>query len=191
MTFNTLARCSTSIKPLSDNSAFTYSCQPWSSTRSKLEEMGTRSEVTWRITRSGIEEANRAHDIYVLRQQKGEPYTARRRRRVLIRNFWKMGMGIISWVYKGSTLTIEIVSCLLLIRMLRFGMKGLFAYFPRGRIIGGDFFPLTAGRTLTFCQRHNGRIDRSKWVRVFKREGTMKKGKGRKCLCLEYEGNLS
>ena len=102
-----------------------------------------------------------------------------------------MGMSVVPWVDKRSALTIEIALCFFLVGTLRFRMKGLFAYIPRGRIIGGDFFPLTAGRTLTFRRRHNERIDWSKCMKVFEGEGTVKKGKGRKCLCQEYEGDLS
>jgi len=64
-------------------------------------------------------------------------------------------------------------------------MRGFFAYVSRGRIIGGDLFPLMVGRTLAFCRCHDGMVDESKWVRVFEGEDAMKKGKGRKSLVSE------
>ena len=63
--------------------------------------------------------------------------------------------------------------------------EGLFAYVLHDRIIRGNLFPLTVGRTLAFHQLHNGMVDRSKWVRVFEGEDAVKKGKGRKCFVSE------
>ena len=153
--------------------------------------MSTGSEVPWQITISGIEEANRAQDVFILWRQRvshtlpggGGVYSQG--------NFWKMGMGIIPRVYKRSTLTIRIALCLLLIRVVRFKIGGLFAYISRGGIIRGNLFSLMTGRTLAFHQCQGEVVDWSKWVIVFKREDTMKKGKRRKCLCLECQGNLS
>ena len=53
-------------------------------------------------------------------------------------------------VDKRSALINRIAPGFFLIETLRFEMKVLLAYIPRGWIIGGDFFPLTARRTLTF-----------------------------------------
>ena len=121
---------------------------------------------------------------------KGKPHTARRRRRVLIGNLWKIGIGIIPRVYKRSAFTIEIASCLLLIRIVRFGIGGLFAYLSRGNIVEGHLFPLTTGRTLAFHRRHDGVVDRSRWV-VFEGDYMVKEGKGRKCLEIRRESLLS
>ena len=70
MAFNMPAHCSASIKPLLDNSASTHSFQLEVVLDPNLKRMGTGNEVPWRITRSRIEEANGAHDISVLRQQR-------------------------------------------------------------------------------------------------------------------------
>ena len=114
---------------------------------------------------------------------KGKPHTAKQRRHVLTEDFRKMGISVVPWVDKRSALTIRIAPCFFLVGTLQFGMKGLFAYIPHGKIIGGDFFLFTVGRTLTFCRRHNERIDWGKCMKEFEGEGTVKKGKGRKCLC--------
>ena len=89
-------------------------------------------------------------------------------------------MGIIPWVYERSALTIGIASCLLLIEMVRFRMGGLFPYILFGRIIDGNLFSLTVGRTLAFCQRHDEVVDQSRWVIVFEREDMVKEEKGRR-----------
>ena len=98
-------------------------------------------------------------------------------------------MSIIPQVYERSALTIGIAPCRFLIGMVQFGTGGLFSYILRGRIIGGNLFPLTTGRTLAFHLHYEGVVDRSRWVIVFEREDTVKEEKGRKYL--EYEGNLS
>ena len=101
-------------------------------------------------------------------------------------------MGIIPRIYKRSALTIRGTSCFLLVEMVRFGIDGLFAYIARNGSIRDNLFSFTAGRTLAFFQGHGVAVGWSKRMKVFKRENTVKKGKGkrRKCLCLEYEGNL-
>ena len=129
--------------------------------------------------------------IYLCYDSKGQATHGPTACLLLTGNFWKMGMGIIPQVYKRSALTIRIAPCFFLVKMLQFEKKDLFAYIPRGRIIGSDFFPFIVRRTLTFHRRHDERIDRSKWVRMFEGESMEKKGKGRKCLCQEYEGDLS
>ena len=121
---------------------------------------------------------------------KGKSHTAWQRQRVISMNFWEIGMGIIPRVYKRSALTIRITSCLLLIEMVRFRIDGLFAYISRNQIIEDNLFSLTTGRTVAFHQCHGVAVDWSKWMMVFERKNTVKKGKGRKCLCLEYEENL-
>ena len=121
---------------------------------------------------------------------KGKPHTAQRQRCVITENFLEMGIGIIPRVYERSTLTLGIASCLLLIGMVRFRIGGLFAYISRGRIIEDNLFSLTARGSLAFRRHHGVAVDRSKWMIVFERENMVKKGKRRKCLCLECERNL-
>ena len=105
-------------------------------------------------------------------------------------------MDIVLKIYKRRALTIKGMSRLFLVGMVQFRIHSLFAYIACGRRIGDNLFSLTAGRDLAFHQRHGAAVDRSKLMRVFKKENTVKKGKqrkclcwrGRRCLCLEYEG---
>ena len=145
MAFNTPVGCSNPIKPVSDSSLSTHSFQPRAVPDPNSKRMGTGSKVPWQMTRSQQSPRN----IRIM-TAKGKPHMARRLRHVLIGDFQKMGMSVIPWVDKRSALTVGIVSCFFFVGMLRFGMKGLFAYISHGRIIRGDFFPLMAGRTLTF-----------------------------------------
>ena len=68
-------------------------------------------------------------------------------------------------------------------------MDGLFAYILHGKIIGDNLFSFTMGRTLAFRWRHDGVVDQSRQVVMFKREYTTNEKKGRKCL--EYKWSLS
>ena len=70
MALNTPACCNATMKPLSDNSLSTHSFQPKAIPDPNLKRIGMGSEVPWWITRSGIEEANGAQDISVLRWQR-------------------------------------------------------------------------------------------------------------------------
>ena len=110
--------------------------------------------------------------------------TARQWRRVLTKNFWKMGIGVVPRVYKGSALTIQVAASFPLIGTLQFRVRSLFSYVFCGRIIRGDLFSLTAGRTLAFRRHHGGMIHQSKWVKVFEGEDTTKKRKRKECFVL-------
>ena len=150
--------------------------------------------MPWRMTRSRIEEANRAQETFVLRWQRAS-HTARRRRRVITWNFWEMSMDIVPRIYKRSALTIRGTLRFLLVGMVRFGIHSLFTYIACGRSIRDNLLSLMARRTLAFCRSHGVVVDRSKWMRMFENENMVKKGKrrgclcwkGRRCLCLEYE----
>ena len=58
MAFKTLACCNNPMKPVSDNSLSTHSLQPKAVPDPNSKWMGTGSKMPWRMTRSGIEEAN-------------------------------------------------------------------------------------------------------------------------------------
>ena len=105
----------------------------------------------------------------------------RRRRHVLARHFWEMGVGIVPGIDERSALAIRVAVSFLFIRIFRFRVRSLFDYDFCGKIIGSDLFSLTAGRTLAFRRRHGGMVYRSKWVKVFEGEDTAKKGKGKEC----------
>ena len=130
---------------------------------------------------------------------KSKPHTARWWRRVITRNFWEMGMDIVPRIYKRSALAIRGLPLLLLVEMVRFGVHSLFAYIACGGRIRGNLFSLTGGRTLAFRRRHDVTVDQSKRMRMCEKENMVKKGKrrkclcwrGRRCLCLEYEGIFS
>ena len=106
-----------------------------------------------------------------------------RRRQVLVRHFWEMGVGIVPRIDERSTLAIRVTVSFLLIRTLRFRVRILFAYVFYGKIIRGDFFSFTARRTLAFHRHHGGMIYQSKCVKMFEGEDTAKKGKGKSVLC--------
>ena len=128
-----------------------------------------------------------------------KPHMARRRRRVITRNFREMGMNIVPRIFKRSAFTIWGTLRFLLVGMIRFGIDSLFTYIACSGRIRGNLFSFIVGRTLAFCRRHDIAVDRSKWMRVLEKENTVKKGKwrkclcweGRRCLCLEYEGIFS
>ena len=150
--------------------------------------------MPWRMTRSGIEEANRAQETFVLRWQRAS-HTARRRRRVITWNFWEMSMDIVPRIYKRSALIIRGTLRFLLVGMVRFRIHSLFTYIACERSIRDNLLSLMVGRTLAFCRSHGVVVDRSKRMRMFENENMVKKGKrrgclcskGRRCLCLEYE----
>ena len=104
--------------------------------------------MPWRMARLAIEEANKAQETSILWWQ-----------HVITWNFWEMGMDIIPRIYKRSALSIRGSPRLLIVKMVRFRVHGLFAYIACGGRIGGNFFFLTAGRTLAFRQRHNAMVD--------------------------------
>ena len=126
---------------------------------------------------------------------KNNPNTAQWWRRIITGNFWEMGMDVIPGIYKGSALTIRGTPRFLLVRMVRFEIHSLFAYIVCSESIGDNLFSLTVGRALAFRWHHGASVDRSKQMKVFEKENTVKKGKWRKCLCwkgrrrlcLEYE----
>jgi len=60
MAFKTPARYNNPMELMSDNSLSTHSFQPKVVPDPNSKWIGTRSEVPWRMTRSGIEEANKA-----------------------------------------------------------------------------------------------------------------------------------
>ena len=108
-------------------------------------------------------------------------------------------MNIVPRIYKGGALSIRGMLRFLFVRMVRLGINGLFAYIACGGRIRGSLLSLMARRTLTFCRCHGAAVDRSKRLGVFEKEKTVKKGKqreclhwkGRRCLCLDYEGTFS
>ena len=57
MAFNMPDYCSAAMKPVLENSLSTYSFQPKEVSDPNSKRMGTGSEVPWRISISGIEEA--------------------------------------------------------------------------------------------------------------------------------------
>ena len=69
MAFNTPTHCNATMKILLDNSSSTHSFQPKVVLDPNSKRMGTGSEVPWPMTRSGIEEANRAQNTSVLQRQ--------------------------------------------------------------------------------------------------------------------------
>ena len=98
MALNTPAYCNAAIKPLFDNSLSTHSFQPKAIPDPNSKKMGTGSEVPWQITRSGIEEANRAQYIFVLRWQRASHTRPSGVWRILTWDFEKW-----AWVsYHGS-----------------------------------------------------------------------------------------
>jgi len=68
MAFNTPTFCSTAIKLTLDNSVSTHSFQPYNVLDPNSMRMGTGSEVFWRISSSGIEEAIGAQETSELWQ---------------------------------------------------------------------------------------------------------------------------
>ena len=65
MAFNTPDCYNAAIKPTLDNSVSTHSFQPKDIPDPNSKRMGTGSEVPWRISRSGIEEAKGAQETPV------------------------------------------------------------------------------------------------------------------------------
>ena len=114
---------------------------------------------------------------------KSKPHTARQQRRVITGKLREMGKNIVPRIYKRSAFAIRGTLRFLLIEMVQLRIHGLFAYIACSGRNGGNLFSLTTGKTLTFHRRHGAAIDRSKQIKVFKRESTVKKGKWRKCLC--------
>lgn len=70
MAINTLAYCSVAIKSTLDNSMSTHSFQFNDISNPNLKRMGTDSEVPWRMSRLGIEEAKGAQETSKSRRQK-------------------------------------------------------------------------------------------------------------------------
>ena len=70
MAFKTLACCNNPMKPVSKSSLSTQSLQPKAVPNPNSKWIGTGSEVPWQMTRSGIEEANRAQEMSVFHWQR-------------------------------------------------------------------------------------------------------------------------
>ena len=84
-------------------------------------------------------------------------------------------MGVVPWINERSTLVVRVAAPFFFLRAFRFRERSIFAYGFGGRIVGGDFLPLTVGRTLAFRRCHGGMFGQNRWVKVFEEEDTVKK----------------
>ena len=70
MAFKTPTRCNNPMKLVWESSLSTHFLQPKAVLDPNLKWIGTGSEVPWRMTRLGIEEANEAQEMFVFRRQR-------------------------------------------------------------------------------------------------------------------------
>ena len=89
-------------------------------------------------------------------------------------------MGVVPQINERSAIAVEVATRFFLLGVFQFREMSIFAYGIGGRIVEGDFLPLTAGRTLAFCQCHGGMFGRNRWVKVFEEEDTVKKKRNEK-----------
>lgn len=109
-------------------------------------------------------------------------------RHVLARKLQEMGMIIIPRINERSTFTFWISASFFLIEAFWFRVRSVLAYVFGGKVVRGNFFSLTVGRTFTFRQWHgrmSGRQDGfCVWVKVLEGGDAVKKGKVKGCFML-------
>ena len=102
-----------------------------------------------------------------------------------------MGMGLVPQINERSALAVGVASPFFLLGMFQFGERGVFTNDFGGRIVGGDFLPLTVGRTFIFHRCHGGMFDRNRWVKVFKEEDMVKKKRNEMVFCISDVKGMS
>ena len=71
-------------------------------------------------------------------------------------------MSVIPWIDKGRALAVRVATPFLLLGAFRLREGSLFTYGFGRRIVDGNLFSLTAGRTLAFHRCHDGLFDRNR-----------------------------
>ena len=167
MAFNMPAYCNVTMKPTPDNSSSAHSFQPKEVTDLNLKRMGMGREFSWRISRSGIEEAKRAQETFVSRWQMESHTRPRRWRQVITEHRQEMHVGIIPRINEGSAFTIWVATPFFLLGAFQLREVSIFTCGFGGRIIDDNLFLLTTRRTLAFRLCHDGIFDQNRVVRMF------------------------
>ena len=157
------------------------------------------SEVPWRMTRLEIEEANGAPRNIHVSPTKCKPHTARWRRRVITENLWEIG-----WIsYQGLIRGAQSLSGARCASSSSKWFDSKYtAFSPTSCAVGGSettSFPLRREELWPFAGIMVQGFDWSKQIGVFEGGEMVKKGKRRECLCwkgrrslcLDYEGIIS
>ena len=85
-----------------------------------------------------------------------------------------MAVSVVPWVIEGSVLTIWVVTPFLILGAFQFREGSIFTCSFAGRIIGGNLFPLTGRRTLTFSDVMMGYFIGIDWIGCFEEEDLVK-----------------